>query len=96
VEGSGLGAIKHFRRFSQKIIKLEINLRFLHLVRKTYRSTLENHQLNQLTSALKQQMFKEIQEINPKNSIKSSSGLSNPGEFQTYAKHNLSIFLLVK
>jgi hypothetical protein len=44
------------------------------------RSTLENHQLNQLTSALKQQMLKEIQENNPKNSTKSSSGLSSPGE----------------
>jgi hypothetical protein len=47
------------------------------------RSTLENHQLNQLTSALKQQILKEIQENNPKNSIKSSSGLSSPGEIRT-------------
>jgi site-specific recombinase XerD len=47
------------------------------------RSNLENHQLSQLTSALKQQMLKEIQENNPKNSIKSSSGLSSPGEIRT-------------
>jgi hypothetical protein len=42
-------------------------------------SDIENHQLNQLTSALKQQMLKEIQENTSRNRINPSSGQSSPG-----------------
>ena len=46
-------------------------------------SEIENHQLNQLTSALKQQMINEIRDNKPKNEINSSSGISSPGEIRT-------------
>ena len=44
------------------------------------RSEIENHQLNQLTSELKQQMLKEIHQNQPEKSINSSWAKSNPGE----------------
>lgn len=44
------------------------------------RSELENHQSNQLTSALKQQMLKEMRENQPENSINSCSAGNSPGE----------------
>ncbi len=46
-------------------------------------SELENHQLNQLTSALRQQMLKEIRENQPEKSINSWSAKSSPGEIRT-------------
>ena len=47
------------------------------------RSEIENHQLNQLTSALKQQMIKEIHENQKENSKNSSYATSSPGEIRT-------------
>jgi hypothetical protein len=47
------------------------------------RSELENYQLNQLTSALRQQMLKEIRENQPQNSINSCSARNSPGEIRT-------------
>jgi site-specific recombinase XerD len=47
------------------------------------RSEIENHQLNQLTSELKQQMLKEIRENQPEKSINSCSARSSPGEIRT-------------
>jgi len=46
-------------------------------------SQLENHQLAQLTTALRQQMLKEIRENNPQKSIKSGLGCGSPG-YVTY------------
>jgi hypothetical protein len=43
-------------------------------------SQVENHQLTQLTTALKQQMLKEIQEKQPLKSINSRLGNGSPGE----------------
>ena len=50
------------------------------------RSELENHQLNQLTSALRQQMLKEIRENQPEKSMNSRLGSSSPGEIRTLVK----------
>jgi site-specific recombinase XerD len=49
-------------------------------------SDIENHQLNQLTSALKQQMLKEIQENTSRNRMNPSSGQSSPGEIRTLVR----------
>jgi len=57
---------------------------------------LENHQLAQLATALRQQMLKEIRENQPEKSIKSCLGSGSPGEIRTLVKHTSSIFLLVK
>jgi hypothetical protein len=46
-------------------------------------SQLENHQLTQLTSALRQQMLKEIRENDPPKSIKSCLSNGSPGEIRT-------------
>jgi len=43
------------------------------------RSEMENHQLNQLTSALKQQMLKEIRENQNEKSVNSCSAKNSPG-----------------
>jgi hypothetical protein len=43
------------------------------------RSEIENHQLNQLTLELKQQMLKEIRQNQPEKSINSSWAKSSPG-----------------
>jgi len=50
-------------------------------------SQLENQQLVQLTTALKQQMLKEIRENQPQNSINSRLDIGSPGEIRTLAKH---------
>ena len=50
------------------------------------RSEIENHQLNQLTSELKQQMLKEIRENQPEKSINSCWAKSSPGEIRTLVK----------
>jgi len=42
-------------------------------------SQLENHQLAQLTTALRQQMLKEIRENQPEKSIKSCLSSGSPG-----------------
>lgn len=47
------------------------------------RSDIENHQLNQLTSELKQQMLKEICENKLEKRINSSWVKSRPGEIRT-------------
>jgi hypothetical protein len=44
---------------------------------------LENHQLSQLTTALRQQMLKEIRENQSEKSMNSHLGLSSPGEIRT-------------
>jgi len=44
---------------------------------------LENHQLSQLTTALRQQMLKEIRENQPQKSINSHLGFGSPGEIRT-------------
>jgi hypothetical protein len=44
---------------------------------------IENHQLAQLTTALRQQMFKEIRENQPEKSMNSHLGQSSPGEIRT-------------
>jgi len=41
---------------------------------------LENQQLSQLTTALRQQMLKEIRENQPEKSMNSHLGQSSPGE----------------
>ena len=46
-------------------------------------SQLENQQLVQLTTALKQQMLKEIRENQPLNSINSRLDSGSPGEIRT-------------
>jgi hypothetical protein len=43
------------------------------------RDQLENHQLAQLTTALRQQMLKEIRENHPDKSMNSHLGQSSPG-----------------
>ena len=50
------------------------------------RSDIENHQLNQLTSELKQQMLKEIRQNQPEKSMNSSWAKSSPGEIRTLVK----------
>ena len=47
------------------------------------RSETENNQLNQLASALKQQMLKEIRENQPEKSMNSCSAIGSPGEIRT-------------
>ena len=44
---------------------------------------LENHQLSQLTTALRQQMLKEIRENQPQKSMNSCLGNGSPGEIRT-------------
>ncbi len=44
---------------------------------------LENHQISQLTTALRQQMMKEIHKNQTENSINSRLGKSSPGEIRT-------------
>jgi hypothetical protein len=44
---------------------------------------LENQQLSQLTTALRQQMLKEIRENQPEKSMNSHLGQSSPGEIRT-------------
>jgi hypothetical protein len=46
-------------------------------------SQLEQAQLTQLTTALKQQMLKEIRETQPEKSMNSRLGNSSPGEIRT-------------
>jgi hypothetical protein len=46
-------------------------------------SQLEQAQLAQLTTALKQQMLKEIRETQPEKSVNSRLGNSSPGEIRT-------------
>ena len=46
-------------------------------------SQLENHQLTQLTTALRQQMLKEIRENDSQKSIKSCLSNGSPGEIRT-------------
>jgi hypothetical protein len=46
-------------------------------------SQLENHQLTQLTIALKQQMLKEIRENDPQKSMNSRLDNGSPGEIRT-------------
>ena len=46
-------------------------------------SQLENHQLTQLTTALRQQMLKEIRENPPQKSMNSRLGIGSPGEIRT-------------
>jgi len=45
-------------------------------------SQLENHQLAQLTTALRQQMLKEIRESQPEKSIKSCLGSGSRERFE--------------
>jgi hypothetical protein len=44
---------------------------------------LENHQLAQLTTALRQQMLKEIRETQTEKSMNSRLGSNSPGEIRT-------------
>jgi hypothetical protein len=44
---------------------------------------LQNHQLSQLTSALREQMLKEIRETQTEKSMNSRLGKSSPGEIRT-------------
>ena len=44
---------------------------------------IENHQLSQLTTALRQQMLREIRENQPEKSMNSHLGQSSPGEIRT-------------
>jgi hypothetical protein len=46
-------------------------------------SQLENHQLAQLTTALRQQMLKEIRETQTEKSMNSRLGGNSPGEIRT-------------
>jgi hypothetical protein len=46
-------------------------------------SQLENQQLAQLTTALRQQMLKDLRENQPKNSINSRLDNGSPGEIRT-------------
>jgi len=46
-------------------------------------SQTENHQLNQLTTALREQMIKEIRETQPRNNTNQHLGQSSPGEIRT-------------
>jgi hypothetical protein len=43
----------------------------------------ENHQLTQLTTALREQMIKEIRETQPKNNTNQNLAQSSPGEIRT-------------
>jgi len=58
------------------------------------RSEMENHQLNQLTSALRQQMLKEIRENQPEKSINSCSARSSPGEIRTRVGESKARYVL--
>ena len=46
-------------------------------------SQIENHQLTQLTTALREQMIKEIRETQPKNNTHQNLAQSSPGEIRT-------------
>ena len=56
------------------------------------RSEIENHQLNQLTTELKQQMLKEICENKPEKRINSSWAKSSPGEIRTLVRGSKALY----
>ena len=56
------------------------------------RSEIENQQLNQLTSELKQQMLKEICENKPEKRINSSWAKSSPGEIRTLVRGSKALY----